>query len=168
MAEKGKRKSKVKEIVKRGGTSIAKKMKERRAKGAMISFATAAAAGYWEGGTNITDRVLWKPKPSETPSNKDIYKTDAIGLAAGAFAFWSGNGLAYDVAMGLLPVTIHRMVMSRTIRGEAGRPPKVEGVQGLEDDTMSGAVSLMGDEDEISGMAGYDQELGAVVEVQED
>ena len=166
MSEKGKRKSKVKEIVKRGGTSIAKKMKERRAKGAMISLATAAAAGYWEGGTNITDRVLWKPKPGETPSDKDISKTDAIGLAAGAFAFWSGNGLAYDVAMGLLPVTIHRMVMTRSIRGDAGRPPKVEGV-GADDDSMAGAVSLMGDDD-IENMAGYDPELGAVVEVQED
>lgn len=165
MAEKGKRKSKVKEIVKRGGTSIAKKMKERRAKGAMISLATAAAAGYWEGGTNITDRVLWKPKPGETPSDKDISKTDAIGLAAGAFAFWSGNGLAYDVAMGLLPVTIHRMVMTRSVRGDAGRPPKVEGI---DDDSLAGAVSLMGADDDIQNMAGYDSNLGAVVEVQDD
>lgn len=142
-ARRKRRVERVKEVSKRAGRSVAERLREKRAKGAGISLATAAAAGYWEGGKNISDLVAVKPKEGETPSGKDLFKTDIAGFAAGAFALWSKNDIAYDVAMGLLPVTIHRMVKARTIRGDAGRPPKAPmgGMAGVAD---ARAAALMG------------------------
>lgn len=131
----------------RAGKGFARRFREKRNKGMMVSLATAAAAGYYEGGTNISDLVLFKPDGDKTPDTKMLTKTDAAGLAAGAFAVWSGNEFAYDVAMGLLPVTVHRMVKARSLRGYGGRPPKAEGdfdETGADDDVIAyaGAVEL--------------------------
>lgn len=138
------------QMAKRAGSGFAKRFKEKRARGAMVSLATAAAAGYYNGGTNISDQVLWK-KEGETPTEKDLTKVDAVGLVAGAAALWTGNAMLHDVAMGLLPVTVYRMVEARSRRGYGGRPPKAEGVTddvGADDDgdVFAGAVDLDDDD----------------------
>lgn len=134
------------QMVKRAGSGFAKRFKEKRTKGAMVSLATAAAAGYYSGGVNISDQVLWK-KAGETPTQKDLTKVDAVGLVAGAAALWTGNAMLHDVAMGLLPVMVFRMVQARSLRDEGGRPPKAEGdfeETGADDesDAFAGAVEL--------------------------
>jgi hypothetical protein len=163
------RASRVKEIVKRSGTSLAKKMKERRAKGMAVSLATAAVAGWYEGGKDAEQLALFdvKGKTAEE-QNKAITKLDAVGLTAAAIAVWTGNGMAYDVALGLLPCTIRhqmrRMATDRAIASGDLRPPKAVGAL-EDDDSISGTVSLMGDP--MENMAGYDEEVGAMVEVQD-
>ena len=162
------RASRVKEIVKRSGTSLAKKMKERRAKGMAVSLATAAVAGWYEGGKSTEQLALWDVTgKSAEEQNKAITKLDAVGLTAAAVALWTGNGMAYDVALGLLPCTIRkqvsRMSLDRAIASGDARPPKAVGA--LYDESISGTMSMMGDP--IESMAGYDEEVGAMVEVED-
>lgn len=133
-------------IAVRAGKGFARRFREKRNKGMVISLATAAAAGYYEGGTNIVDRALFKPEAGKTPDDKTMTKTDAAGLAAGAVALWSGNDLAYDVALGLLPVTVHRMVRARSMRGDGGRPPKAGEDVGFDDE--------IGADDDMTAYAG--------------
>jgi hypothetical protein len=162
------RASRVKEIVKRSGTSLAKKMKERRAKGMAVSLATAAVAGWYEGAKSVEELALYDVRgKSSEEQEKALTKVDAVGLAAAAVALWTGNGTAYDVALGLLPCTIRKRVRimsyDKTVASGGGRPPKAVGA--LDDDSISGTMSMMGDP--IENMAGYDEEVGAMVEVED-
>lgn len=168
-AKPARRASRVREIVKRTGPNLAKKMREKRARGMAVSLATAAVAGWYEGGKTAEQLSLWDTtgKTAEE-QNKAITKVDAVGIAAAAVALWTGSGMAYDVALGLLPCTIRhqvrRMSTDRAIAAGYVRPPKAVGA--LEDDeSISGTVSLMGDP--MENMAGYDEEVGAMVEVQD-
>ena len=168
------RASRVKEVVKRGGANVARKMRERRTKGLAVSLATAAVAGWYEAGKSDADLALFNQSgKSAKETEKAITKVDAVGLAAGAIALYSGNGYAYDVALGLLPCMVRHQIRTRAAdyMAEAGlsRPPPAKNVGAIEDDSMAGAVpidSLMGDS-ELDNMAGYDDELGAAVEVVE-
>ena len=178
MAEKKKGKtgggSKTKEVLRRTGKGIAARMRQRRTRGFAVSLATAAAAGWYDAGKTDQERALFNQsgKSAEDAANA-IQKTDALGLAAGAYGLWSGNEMALDVALGLLPCTVRRMVENRVEKSKyaTGRPPPAGKVVGeLADETaVSGALpldALMGDP-ELEGMAGYDDELGGSVEVQE-
>lgn len=128
------------QIVKRGGKSFAKKFREKRARGMVISAGVAGLAGWYESGKSAADLALY----DTTPGRESITKTDAVGFAATGLALWTGNEMAYDVACGLLPLTTYRMVQARAT---SGRPPKAEGdfdETGADDDVdaMAGAVEL--------------------------
>lgn len=175
MAKKGKG-SKTKEVLKRSGKSFAAKMKERRTRGLAISLATAGAAGWYEAGKDDAERALFNQAGKSVEEQRNaLQKTDAVGLVAGAYGIWSGNELAMDVALGLLPCTVRRMVENRAKESKraAGllRPPAAGKVVGeLADDTaLAGSIpvdALMGDE-ELESMAGFDDELGGAVEVED-
>jgi len=173
MAKKGKG-SKTKEVLKRSGKSFAAKMKERRTRGLAISLATAGAAGWYEAGKDDAERALFNQTGKSVPEQRNaLQKTDAVGLVAGVYGIWSGNELAMDVALGLLPCTVRRMVENRVneSRSAGVRPPPAGKVVGeLADDTaLAGSLpidALMGDE-ELENLAGYDDELGGAVEVEQ-
>lgn len=125
----------------RAGKSFARRFREKRAKGMLVSAAVAGAAGWYESGKIVSQLALY----DKTPGEDSLTKTDAVGLAAAGMALWSGNELAYDVACGLLPLTTYRMVRAKA---GSGRPPKAEGdfdETGADDDDVTayaGAVEL--------------------------
>lgn len=125
----------------RAGKSFARKFREKRAKGLLVSAAVAGAAGWYESNKTAADLALY----DKTPGQDSVTKTDAVGFAATGIALWSGNEMAYDVACGLLPLTTYRMVRARA---GSGRPPKAEGdfdETGADDDDVTayaGAVEL--------------------------
>lgn len=171
---KGKGKgSKTKEVLKRSGKSFAAKMKQRRTRGMAVSLGVAAAAGWYDAGKDDAERALFNQSGKSVPEQRNaIQKTDAVGLVAGTYGIWSGNELAMDVALGLLPCTVRRMVENRVneSRSAGGRPPPAGKVVGeLADDTaLAGSIpvdAMLGDP-ELQSMAGYDEELGGAVEVE--
>ncbi len=171
---KGKGKgSKTKEVLRRSGKSFAAKMKEHRTRGMAVSLGVAAAAGWYDAGKDDADRALFN-QTGKTPQEQRnaIQKTDAVGLVAAAYGVWSGSELAMDVALGLLPCTVRRMTENRVNESRSGgRPPPAGKVVGeLADDTaLAGSLpvdALMGDQ-ELESMAGYDDELGGAVEVED-
>lgn len=174
---KSRKTSKTKEVLRRTGKSFAAKMKERRTRGLAISLATAAAAGWYEAGKDDAERALFNQSgKSVEEQRKAIQKTDAVGLVAAAYGIWSGNELAMDVALGLLPCTVRRMVENRANESKraagGGRPPPAGKIVGeLADDTaLAGSLpvdALIGDQ-ELESMVGYDDELGGAVEVEGD
>ena len=125
----------------RAGKSFARKFREKRAKGLLVSAAVAGAAGWYESNKTAAELALY----DKTPGQDSVTKTDAVGFAATGIALWSGNEMAYDVACGLLPLTTYRMVRARA---GSGRPPKAEGdfdETGADDDEVTayaGAVEL--------------------------
>jgi len=125
----------------RAGKSFAKRFREKRAKGLLVSSAVAGAAGWYESNKTAADLALY----DKTPGQESVTKTDAVGFAAAGLALWTGNEMAYDVACGLLPLTTYRMVRAKA---SSGRPPKAEGdfdEAGADDDdgeAMAGAVEL--------------------------
>lgn len=130
------------QIVKRGGKSFAKRFREKRARGMVVSAAVAGAAGWYESGKSLADKALFD---AGTPDAKSITKVDAVGVVATGVALWTGNEMAYDVACGLLPLTVYRMVQARA--ATPGRPPKAEGdfdESGADDEAeaFAGAVEL--------------------------
>jgi len=128
-------------VAMRAGKSFARKFREKRAKGLLVSSAVAGAAGWYESGKTVAELALY----DKTPGEDSVTKTDAVGIAAAGVALWSGNELAYDVACGLLPLTVHRMVRHKA---GTGRPPKAAGEYdetGADDDDVTayaGAVEL--------------------------
>lgn len=128
-------------VAMRAGKSFARKFREKRAKGLLVSAAVAGAAGWYESNKTAADLALY----DKTPGQESVTKTDAVGFAATGIALWSGNEMAYDVACGLLPLTTYRMVRARA---GSGRPPKAEGdfeESGADDDDVTayaGAVEL--------------------------
>lgn len=141
---KGKRRRMAKaagRVAVRAGKSFARRFREKRAKGLVVSAAVAGVAGWYESNKTVSELALY----DKTPGQDSITKTDAVGFAATGLALWTGNEMAYDVACGLLPLTTYRMV--RTKAG-SGRPPKAAGdfdEAGADDDDMTayaGAVEL--------------------------
>jgi len=128
-------------VAMRAGKSFARKFREKRAKGLLVSSAVAGAAGWYESNKTSAELALY----DKTPGPESLTKTDAVGLAAAGVALWSGNELAYEVACGLLPLTSYRMVR---YKAGSGRPPKAEGdfdETGADDDDVTayaGAVEL--------------------------
>ena len=128
-------------VAMRAGKSFARKFREKRAKGLLVSAAVAGAAGWYESNKTAADLALY----DKTPGQDSVTKTDAVGFAATGLALWTGNEMAYDVACGLLPLTTYRMVRARV---GSGRPPKAEGdfdETGADDDDVTayaGAVEL--------------------------
>jgi len=128
------------DALKRGGKSFAKKFREKRTKGLVISAAVAGVAGWYESDKTNVQLALY----DSTPGQESLTKVDAVGLAATGVAMWTGNEMAYDVAAGLLPLMVHRMVRARV---GSGRPPKAEpsgydDESGADDETFAGAVEL--------------------------
>jgi len=128
-------------VAMRAGKSFARKFREKRAKGLLVSAAVAGAAGWYESNKTAAELALY----DKTPGQDSVTKTDAVGFAATGIALWSGNEMAYDVACGLLPLTTYRMVRARA---GSGRPAKAEGdfdEAGADDDDVTayaGAVEL--------------------------